>query len=599
MVRLPASGGGSLCREGTSVAVTLRISAPGGIVTSSFESDPRLAHLVGPGAPFEVETRLIDGVPVRSFVRGPTTLVDVFRMGAARSDLVHVVYGHERLTFAEVRRQALSAARWLREQVGVRPGDRVAIAMSNLPEFIVSFWAGVVVGAIVVPLNAWWTGPELHYALENAGASVVFADDRRVARIASTGSSAGRVTVVGVRSTGPATSGDTAFADVIATAPLEDADLARMSADDPVTILYTSGTTGRPKGAQISHRSTITNILNMGFSAVRESLISGRAPARSGQPATISGSPLFHIGGIASIVGAPMSGLKIVLMDKWNVHDAVRLATEEHVTGFGGVPAIARQSLEHPAAAGLRGQVQTFSMGGAAVPPELPRLALEVFGESVQLLNGYGLTETTSGVVTNLGVEYAAHPDSVGRPNLTAELRVESPEGAVLPVGEVGELCFRTSQNAGGYWNDPEGTRRAFVDGWFHTGDVGYVDEDGYVYVVDRLKDVVIRGGENVYCAEVEAVLFEHPDVSEVAIIGLPDDVMGERVCAVVVPRPGRSPGLAEIRAFAAARLAAFKCPEALYLAQDVPRTATSKVAKKQLRDVVAADQDAIERLSN
>ncbi len=240
--------------------------------------------------------------------------------------------------------------------------------------------------------------------------------------------------------------------------------------------------------------------------------------------------------------------------------------------------------------------VRNFPLGGASVPPDLPRRALETFGESIQLLNGYGLTETTSAVVTNVGVEYATHLESVGRPNLTADIRVESPDGEQLAVGQVGELCFRSPQVVKGYWNKPDDTRASFVDGWFHSGDLGYIDDDGFVYVVDRLKDVVIRGGENVYCAEVEAVLFEHPQVADVAIVGLPDERMGERVCAAVVSRRTAPIDLQELRTFASSRLAAFKCPEALFLIDELPKTATGKTAKPALRSTIAAAEAEVQR---
>ena len=222
--------------------------------------------------------------------------------------------------------------------------------------------------------------------------------------------------------------------------------------------------------------------------------------------------------------------------------------------------------------------------------------AIEVFGDGIQILNGYGLTETTSAVVTNVGVEFATHLDSVGRPNLTADLRVVDAEGEPLADGEVGEICFRSPQVVKGYWNDDEATKASFHDGWFHSGDVGYVDADGFLHVIDRMKDVVIRGGENVYCTEVESVLHEHPAVAEVAIVGIDDRVMGERACAVVVLRPGTQVDLADLRAFASARLAGFKCPEALHLVDELPTTATGKVAKAVVRSQVADAADAVER---
>ena len=275
----------------------------------------------------------------------------------------------------------------------------------------------------------------------------------------------------------------------------------------------------------------------------------------------------------------------------------MELAEREGVTSFGGVPAVAQELLDFPGLKTFNLDIRSFPMGGAPVPPRLVRRAIEVLGESVQLLNGYGGTETTSAVVTNVGIEYVARPESVGRPNLTAELRVVGTGGDAVPTGQVGELTFRSPQVVKGYWNNPVATTESFVDGWFRTGDLGYVDEEGYVYVVDRLKDVVIRGGENVYCAEVEAVLAEHPDVGQVAVIGLPDDVMGERVCAVVIPSGVDSVSLAGLRRFAAASLAGFKCPEALCVVTELPRTATDKVSKKELRGQLLGPSAQIERL--
>ena len=233
-------------------------------------------------------------------------------------------------------------------------------------------------------------------------------------------------------------------------------------------------------------------------------------------------------------------------------------------------------------------------MGGAAVPPDLPLRAVEHFGEGIQLLNGYGLTETTSAVVTNVGVEFLAHPDSVGRPNLTADVRIVDADGTPLGPGEVGEICVRSPQVARGYWNDPDATAAAFVDGWFHSGDLGHLSEEGYLHVVDRLKDVVIRGGENVYCAEVEAALYEHPAVASVAVVGVDERTMGERVCAVVVVREGDDLDLPGLRTFARSRLAGFKVPEALVLVDVLPETATGKIDKKAVRAAVGAAPETV-----
>jgi long-chain acyl-CoA synthetase len=561
----------------------------------AYFADERLQALIGPGAPFEIEPLVLDRVPLRTFIRAPHTIIDAFRMSAAHEALDHLVFEDERLTFADVRRTALALAGQLATGLGVRKGDRVAIAMRNYPEFVIAFWGAALLGAIVVPLNSWWTGSELAYALEDAGVRVAFLDYERAGRLADGGDAPAEVHYVEVRGDGSDTLRSVSFEELAAGDPMSEHDLASTEPEDPATILYTSGTTGRPKGALASNRATIANLMNMAFVAARAQLLSGRPAQPAGQNTTVTAAPLFHIGGVASIVGGAMGGSKLVLMRRWDVAEVLRLAERERATGLGGVPAMARELLDYPELGKFDlSTVRSFPLGGAPVPPDLPLRAVDTFGSDIQILNGYGLTETTSAVCTNVGEEFLHHPDSVGRPNLTADLRVEDSDGRILGAGQIGELCFRSPQVAQCYWNDPSATSASFVDGWFHSGDLGYYDDEGYVYVVDRLKDVVIRGGENVYCAELEAVLFDHPHIADVAVIGLPEPAMGERVCAVVVPRSGTTLELGELRAFAATRLAGFKCPEAMYIAEELSRTATGKTAKSELRLRVGTDPDGV-----
>jgi long-chain acyl-CoA synthetase len=566
-----------------------------GLGPAAYFADERLQGLIGPGAPFEVEPLVLDGVSLRTFIRAPRTVIDVFRMSVVHNGLDHLVFEDERLTFADVRRTALALAGALSGGLGVCKGDRVAIAMRNYPEFVASFWGAALLGAIVVPLNSWWTGPELAYALADAGVRVAFMDQERLSRLSESEDAPREVHYVGVRGAQSTGLRSVSFEDLASRDPLSEHDLASTEPDDPATILYTSGTTGRPKGALASNRATIANLMNMAFAGARAQLLSGRPAQPTGQNTTVTAAPLFHIGGVASIVGGAMGGLKLVLMRKWDVAELLRLAERERATGLGGVPAMAREVLDYPELGKFDlSAVRSFPLGGAPVPPDLPLGAVEVFGPDIQILNGYGLTETTSAVCTNVGEEFFHHPDSVGRPNLTADLRVEDQHGKIVGAGQVGELCFRSPQVAQCYWNDPAATNKSFVDGWFHSGDLGYYDDEGFVYVVDRLKDVVIRGGENVYCAEVEAALFEHPQIADVAVIGLLEPSMGERVCAVVVPRVGTTLELDEVRSFVARRLAGFKCPEALYIADELPRTATGKTAKAELRSRVSSDPDGV-----
>ncbi|MBV9953262.1 MAG: acyl--CoA ligase, partial [Acidimicrobiia bacterium] len=309
-------------------------------VAPVYRDDPRLDVLIGAGGPFEVTDVVVDGVPLRDFVRAPRTVVDVFAMGAAHEALVAVVHGDERWTFADVRRRSLSLARELHTTLGVAPGDRVAIAMRNLPEFVVSFWGAVLAGAVFVPLNAWWTGEELAYAISDAGASVVAADDERLDRIVGHGRPDG-IPLIGVRSD----RGDVAFDDLTGGDPIPDAEIPALDRDDPITLLYTSGTTGRPTGALITNRSMTANLWNMAFASTRNAIVDQRPPRPPRQSASLSTGPLFHIGGISAIVGGQMGGSKMVLMPRWDLDEALRLAREEDLTALGGVPAVARQIL--------------------------------------------------------------------------------------------------------------------------------------------------------------------------------------------------------------------------------------------------------------
>jgi long-chain acyl-CoA synthetase len=569
-------------------------------VAAVYRDDPRLDGLIGPGGPFEVEPVVVEGVPLRDFVRSPRSVLDIFDAGQTHADLVHVVYRDERLTFGQARERALSVAHALQTTFGVRAGDRVAICMRNLPEYVLAVWGAALCGAIVTPMNSWWLGAELGYALGDAGAKVAFLDAERADRLREHGRPGG-LTVVGVRGApgdpGVDLSIDVDVDDLLQESPIDPDAVVRPGRDDVVAMLYTSGTTGTPKGALITNRGMTGNLWNMAFSTLREGLISGRPPAPDAQPATLSAQPLFHIGGMSSIFGAPLGGLKMVMMHKWDVEEALRLAQEEKVTQFGGVPTVVRQVLDRPGVAELDLPIRGFPMGGAAVPPDLPVRAIEHFGRGIQLLNGYGLTETTSAVVTNVGEEFATRPTSVGRPNLTADVKVVGPDGDELGAGQVGEICCRSPQVVKGYWHDEAATEASFVDGWFHSGDLGYLDDEGFLYVVDRLKDVVIRGGENVYCAEVEAVLHEHPAIASAAIVGVPEPAMGERVCAVVVPRRGAAVDLETVREFTLERLAAFKAPEALLVADALPETATGKIDKKSLRGSVEEAAGGLTRL--
>jgi long-chain acyl-CoA synthetase len=559
------------------------------------------ARFTAPGAEFEVVERLVRGIPMRVYSGGPQTLREVLLASAAFGDRDFLVYGSERWTYAEHLRQVLGLARCLLEEYGLRKGDRVAVTMRNYPEWAPIFYATQVAGLVLVPLNAWWTGPELRYALLDSGARFVVADAERTALIAPHLDELGGIPLVEVRGGDSRAAGVRRWADLLASldpdAAVPNVDVAP---EDDATILYTSGTTGRPKGAIGTHRNHCTNIRNSVLGAYVGATIAngGERPAPdpdAPQQGGLCTFPLFHIAGITSICYSVLTGAKLATQYKWDRVEALELVRRERLTGVSGVPTVMRQLVEDAAAdPGRVPTLAAISMGGTPVPPDLIGRIDGGFSSLVAPANGYGLTETTSAVVSNSGADYVTHPDSVGRCVPGADVRVVDPvDGADLPDGEVGELWFRGSNIVRGYWNNPEATVVAFTDGWFHTGDLGRV-HDGWIYVVDRMKDVVIRGGENIYCAEVEAALFEHPAVGDVAIVGVPHESLGEEAVAVVHLRPGTEPGPATadaLRGHVGARLASFKVPAHVVFRDDpLPRTPSGKVLKRDLRGPVAAE---------
>jgi long-chain acyl-CoA synthetase len=575
-----------------------------------------IAELTAPGGPFEIRPARVGGVLMPTYVHAPASLRDLLIGTRAFGDREFLVYQDERWTFEEHFRRVSALAHLLTER-GIRHGDRVAIGMRNYPEWVMAFWACQAIGAVTVTLNAWWTGEELQYALADSAARAAMLDGERVERLAPWFRTLPLDTVLGVRDAAASTQVEPLDLVLL---PYEGSDdLTRtlpdvqLGPDDLSTIMYTSGTTGQPKGAVATHRNHVTNLTNTLLGATVAAAMAAPAAAvgalsrgrssdvpaegspsgdsysgrQAPQPVSLQTFPFFHIGGLSGLYIMTAMGAKLVLMHRWDAGEALRLVQAEGVTSMAGVPTVIRQLLEKARNEGVAlPSLGGISSGGAPVPPDLIDAIGTQFQRRVAPGNGYGLTETTSAVISNGGEDYFARPNSVGRPVPVAEVRVVTDEGNALGDGEVGEIWVKGPNVVQGYWNKPEATAEAFTDGWFHTGDLGYRDAAGFYYVVDRKKDVVIRGGENVYCAEVEAVLFQHPDVLDIAIIGLPHRELGEEVVAVVEPRPGRHPEAADLQAFVAARLARFKVPSRVILIDEpLPRTATGKVLKRDLKD--------------
>ena len=554
------------------------------------------AQLCAAGMPFEMDTVTIRGVPTRVWKNAPASLAALAAVGRSHGAATFLVYEDERVTFDAWHRAVAALAAQLRAR-GVGKGDRVALAMRNLPEWPVAFFAVTTLGAICVPLNAWWTRQELAYGLTNSGAKLLICDGERYERIAELRGELPALEQVIVARLGEAAPGAVRLEDLIGRSSswgtLPDADLpaAEIAADDPATILYTSGTTGNPKGALGTHRNFTSNILSSGFAAARAVLRRGEALPEPARKVLLTVIPLFHATACsATMMGAIAGGHTIVLMYKWDPVQAFGIIEREKVNVTGGVPTIAWQLLEHPERANYDlSSIESIGYGGAPSAPELVKKIFEVFGALPG--NGWGMTETTATVTTHSAEDYLNRPTSCGPPVAVADLEVRGDDGVtLLPSGQVGELWARGPMIVPEYWQNPEASAATFVDGWVRTGDLAWLDAEGFCFIADRAKDMLIRGGENIYSSEVENALYEHPAVTDAAVVGVPHRTLGEEPGAVVHLAAGMAASEAELQAFCRARIAAFKVPvRILFLDETLPRNANGKILKKDLRALFEA----------
>jgi len=566
-------------------------------------------RLTAPGSPFEIAEASIRGVATRIWKNAPPTLRDVFLNGMRFRDREFLVYEDDRATFDSFGRATVTLAHRLIAD-GVRKGDRVAVIMRNLPEWPVAFWAGQLVGAIVTPLNAWWTGAELEYGLADSGAKVAIVDDERLERLSGHLKNLPDLEKVYVARLREAPGDDRChrLEDVIgkvndwgklAELALPDVPL---EPEDDATILYTSGTTGKPKGALGTHRNMTSNIGAGGISAARNFLRAGQPlpeldATKLPQRCTLLVVPMFHATGLSATLSPTLNaGGKIVLMRRWDAEPAMKLIEREKVSATGGVPTIAWQLIEHPAREKYDlSSLLAVTYGGAPSAPELVRKIAEVFPGS-QPGNGWGMTETTATFTSHMGQDYLHRPDSAGPAAPVGEMQIRDPADGVtvLPAGAAGELWVKGPQVVKGYWNKPEATAETFVDGWLRTGDLARLDDEGFLFIIDRAKDMLIRGGENIYCVEVENVLYEHPDVMDAAIVGVPHKTLGEEPAAVVHLRPGGTATEDELRELVRSRLAAFKVPvKVAFWPETLPRNANGKILKTELKKVFDQQTEA------
>jgi len=552
-----------------------------------------VAVLTGPDAPFEIAEAEVLGRPSRIFTKIPPALRDLFDLIRARpADDVYLVFEDERWTNADMVKSIDEIATVLVERYGVAKGDRVAINMRNFPEWITAFGAATSIGAIAVLVNAWWTGPEIEFGLIDADAKVMITDRERVDRM---GDRLQALNIHGlvVRAEGDLPPGCDHLADVVtpgATMPI-----VEIHPDDDATILFTSGTTGVPKGAVSTNRGVISGLFAFACRTTVEAL--RWAPDTPPDPSTAAPSipacfiltvPLFHVTGCVPVMlGSVTTGARLVMMHKWDPLRALQLIEREKVTNFVGVPTMSQDLVSHPDFAKYdTSSLKNVGGGGAPMAPELVRKIEGSFAGKASPQLGYGLTETNGYGPGNTGPDYMAKPSSTGRVVPIMGVKIVDPNGSEQPNGEVGEVCLSGPMLIRGYWNRPEATAESIRDGWLHTGDLGYLDDQGFLYVVDRIKDMVLRGGENVYCSEVEAAIFEHKDIHEVAVFGLPHERLGEEVVAALQPTSGKTIDIDELTAFLAERIASFKIPSQWFVREDpLPRGATGKILKREIRD--------------
>jgi acyl-CoA synthetase (AMP-forming)/AMP-acid ligase II len=553
--------------------------------------DQAQALLCAPGQRFEMETVAIRGLPTRVWKNAPPNLRLLIEASRAHGDRLATILEGDRVSFEAQYRAVASLAHALRER-GIGHGDRVATAMRNLPEWVVSFFAITSIGAIAVPLNAWWTGAELEYGLKDSGARLAIVDGQRWERIAPFRDRLPELHhVIVTRGDGPETlesvigrpSDWTSLPD----RPLPPSEIAP---DDDATIFYTSGTTGAPKGALGTHRNLATNILSGGYNSARTFLRRGEAPPEPEPKVMLTVIPLFHVTACsATLMGAVAAGHTLIFMRKWDAVQAMEIIQRERVNVTGGVPTIAWQLLEHPDRAKYDlSSLESIAYGGAPSAPELVRRIREEFGALPG--NGWGMTETMATVTGHSAEDYLNRPDSAGPPVPVADLQIRAEDGVtVLPPNTVGELWARGPMIVRGYWNKPEATAQTFVDGWVRTGDLARLDEEGFLFIVDRAKDMVIRGGENIYSVEVENALYEHPAVTDAALVGIPHKTLGEEPAAVVHLAPGEQATEAELKAWVKERLAPFKVPvQIVFVEETLPRNANGKILKRDLKALFA-----------
>ena len=552
-----------------------------------------IAELTAEGQPYELVEVELYGHACLAFKNAPAALRDLYDQN--RSDETFLVYEDERVSFEETWIRASRIARLLVDDYGIEHGDRVAISMRNYPEWIIAFEAITSIGAIAVAMNALWQPDEMAYALEDSGAKVLFADDERMARLSRCKDLPGSLGVLGVRSGqlhGLARA--RLLEEALEAVPPCAMPEARLHPHDDATIFYTSGSTGHPKGVVACQRNIISALLSWELDMLSDAQVRGSKPGTSSnQPAILLGVPLFHVTGSHAVyLLSYRAQRRIVSMYKWDVEKAAELIERERIAAVIAPPAMTGDLVD--AARKTKRDLSSLSLVGGGGAPRAPAQVKNIDKTFARAApnTGWGMTETNAIGTGISGPDYLARPESSGRCSAVLSLRIVGEDGRQRPTGERGELQVRGTSVVRGYWNRPDASAESFVDGWLHTGDVAYLDDEGFLFIVDRIKDLVIRGGENIGCGAVEAALLEHPDVVEASVYGVPDERLGEEVGATVYVEKAITGD--ELRAFLEPRLARFEIPRYLrFLSEPLPRIASGKILKRQLRQEAVHELEA------
>jgi long-chain acyl-CoA synthetase len=559
------------------------------------EPDRVIESLTQPGGEFELQRVVHHGIDVMTFAGTVTSLADLPNRFRAYGQAIALTYGQERISYAEFDAAVRRIANALQTELAVQPGQTVGIAMRNLPEWPIIFWASQLVGAVVVPINAWLTGPEILRVVDQADLAVLFVDTERLARVESLMPHPNRPQLVAVRDDA---SLDGVFRyDDLLNHPAKSPDFERPSWDSPATIMFTSGTTGVPKGVIGTHLNHASTLRSMELRARARSL----ASPSTGFGRVLLTFPLFHVAGLMTLSASMLAGKSVSLMRRWDLRAALDLIKTERITEFYGPPVVVRELLDAAQTSSESLVSLTFiSSGGAATNRTQIDAIRDRFEGRVIPSTGYGLTETTGSVVISAGQDYFDHPEAIGRILPGVEARFTDPDGKPVGIGEVGQIELFGPMVSPGY-TDSDATLQAFANGWFQTGDLGFLGADGFVRLTGRMKDVIVRGGENIFPAEVEQVLDSHPDVLESAVYGRPAEEMGEQVSLAVRARPGHVLNIDELLDYARQQLAAYKIPTSVRVWDEpLPRTATGKLMKGALaKPAPGSNEPAREATSN